>query len=173
MFAVTSDEASILKLTEVNAIMRRIDLACKLFAPILVSGLTSFTSRILSTTSDMKRSEKFVSLASDINQSGVRVALSVVGATALLSSLVEMRCAIAVYRKSSRLQLPKPPPTHQEHNSGFISRWKNSWNVWRSSPICLRMSSPSFSRAIVAKSSQHPSRLPFCTRAPCLSQGRS
>ena len=69
-------------LTHLNAVMRRIDLICKLFSPILISLIISFTR-------------------------SVRVGVVVVGGMSLTSWSLEWWCALRVWRGSPQLRRPK------------------------------------------------------------------
>ncbi|KAH8823019.1 hypothetical protein DL96DRAFT_1620168 [Flagelloscypha sp. PMI_526] len=145
----SESEDGTLRLTRVNAVMRRIDLGCKLFAPLLVSGLTSVASTLLAPGLNLlKRDSTFSGLSSDMSPEGVRISAAVIGFSALLSSFVEMRCAAIVYEQSWRLQQPKSSsaaPNTQQPRGNFFGRWKQSWTVWRTSAICL----PSLSLALL------------------------
>ncbi|KAI1151597.1 Ferroportin1-domain-containing protein [Nemania diffusa] len=73
-------------LTNLNAVMRRIDLVCKLISPILISVVISVTG-------------------------SVRVGVLYTGLTSLISIPIELLCAKRVWNGNTVLQTPKPTPT--------------------------------------------------------------
>ncbi|KAI1116791.1 Ferroportin1-domain-containing protein [Nemania sp. NC0429] len=75
-------------LTNLNAAMRRIDLVCKLIAPILISVVISVTG-------------------------SVRVGVLYSGLTSLISIPIELLSAQRVWKGSVVLQAPKPTPTSE------------------------------------------------------------
>ncbi len=80
-------------LTQLNAVMRRIDLVCKLFAPIVISVVISA-------------------------RDSVRFGVLFTGLTSLLSLPIEMLSARRVWKSSQSLQAPKPmppAPAHSQH----------------------------------------------------------
>jgi iron-regulated transporter 1 len=79
--AASSADGSLYDLTHLNSAMRRIDLICKLIAPILISVIVSATN--------------------------VKVGVSVVGAMSAASWTVEIWCAKRVWNFNPRLREPK------------------------------------------------------------------
>lgn len=75
-------------LTNLNAVMRRIDLVCKLISPILISIVISATG-------------------------SVRVGVLYTGLTSLISIPIELFCARRVWNGSTVLQAPKPIPASE------------------------------------------------------------
>ncbi|KAI1132489.1 Ferroportin1-domain-containing protein [Nemania abortiva] len=80
-------------LTNLNAVMRRIDLVCKLISPILISIVISVTG-------------------------SVRIGVLYTGLTSLISIPIELVSAKRVWNGNAVLQTPKPiPPSEPTHHS--------------------------------------------------------
>ena len=79
--AVSSPDGNPYDLTHLNSAMRRIDLICKLIAPILISLIVSSTN--------------------------VKIGVLVVGAMSSTSWAIELWCARRVWNLNSRLREPK------------------------------------------------------------------
>ncbi|EMR70684.1 putative solute carrier family 40 (iron-regulated transporter) protein [Eutypa lata UCREL1] len=79
-------------LTHLNAVMRRIDLVCKLFAPIVISVIISA-------------------------RDSVRVGVLFTGLTSLVSLPIETISARRVWKSSLSLQAPKPVPPEPQHTT--------------------------------------------------------
>ncbi|KAI0098750.1 Ferroportin1-domain-containing protein [Nemania sp. FL0031] len=94
-------------LTNLNAVMRRIDLVCKLISPILISIVISVTG-------------------------SVRIGVLYTGFTSLISIPIELLCARRVWNGNVVLQAPKsvPPsePVQHSTDAGEVSRIEiRSW----------------------------------------------
>ncbi|KAI0025480.1 hypothetical protein F4780DRAFT_334469 [Xylariomycetidae sp. FL0641] len=89
-------------LTQLNAVMRRIDLVCKLFAPILISAVVSAARQ------------------------DVRVGVLYTGGASLACLPVEVLSARRVWRRCPALQAPKPlpppPPPAARDADGSLAR---------------------------------------------------
>ncbi|KAI1339599.1 hypothetical protein F5Y15DRAFT_78269 [Xylariaceae sp. FL0016] len=90
-------------LTDLNAVMRRIDLVCKLISPILISIVISAVG-------------------------STRVGVIYTGLTSLVSIPIETLSAKRVWKSSSLLQTPRPV-TPQQAESG-ISTQRTTWRIW-------------------------------------------
>jgi solute carrier family 40 (iron-regulated transporter), member 1 len=84
-------------LTHLNAVMRRIDLICKLFSPIVISIIISFAN-------------------------SVRIGAMVVGGMSLASWSLEWWCALRVWRENLQLRRPKPVIARGEVPDGVQSQ---------------------------------------------------
>ncbi|KAE9376928.1 hypothetical protein N431DRAFT_401495 [Stipitochalara longipes BDJ] len=111
-------------LTHLNAVMRRIDLICKLVAPILISVIVS--------------------------AKGTRVGVLVVGGTSMMSWGIEIFCAKRVWKGNLKLKAPKLvniwadheniiPNTQFRRNwsmvSGAVRRYVEDFRHYFSSPV--------------------------------------
>lgn len=77
----TPDVYVLYDLTHLNAVMRRIDLMCKLFAPVVISLVITFATQV--------------------------IGVAVVGAMSFLSAGVEFHSARQVWKSNARLRMPK------------------------------------------------------------------
>lgn len=123
-------------LTHLNSVMRRIDLTCKLVAPILISIVISATN--------------------------VRIGIIVVAAMSALSWGIELWCAKRVWDRNARLRVLKVPRigSHSGNFSGFgeasqagftrkvsqaVRQYLHSFRNYFSSPVWI----PSFSLTLL------------------------
>ena len=120
-------------LTHLNSSMRRIDLICKLVAPILISLIVSATS--------------------------TRIGVLAVGGMSLASWGVEVFCARRVWTRNAKLRAPKPVPEQEQEAvatdaprpsfaakilAGLMQYWKG-FEIYFSSPAWI----PSLSLALL------------------------
>ena len=104
--SVASPPGRAYDLTHLNSVMKRIDLICKLIAPILISIIISSTSN--------------------------KVGVLIVGGMSACSWFLEMFCARIVWNKNPKLQVPKPSSRHSdlevEQRRNVFARTKEGFN---------------------------------------------
>lgn len=98
-----SEDGEPYDLTHLNAVMRRIDLICKLIAPILISVIVSAM--------------------------GTRVGVLVVGGTSMMSWSIEIFCAKRVWKRNPKLNARKLVSGRTEHENAVTDiRSRPKWN---------------------------------------------
>jgi len=91
-------------LTNLNAVMRRIDLVCKLISPIVISAVISAVD-------------------------SMRIGVLFTGITSLVCIPIEMLTARRAWKSSPALQTPKPPPVPRAQSHTTPTMTKSSWRT--------------------------------------------